>query len=102
MWQRNCAPAPQAPALVDDLGNWLTAMLDRRGWEGGSIDDDGPIWSTRCGIMRAPGRGEPRGRTDGGARHCGGRRFADELGTNQRLAGAASAWCWWSPDSRCG
>ncbi len=80
--------APQAPALVDDLGNWLTAMLDRRGWEGGSIDDDvadlvdavrdyaAPlvVVSPEVGLTVVPAT-------------AAGRRFADELGTlNQRLA----------------
>ncbi|MCG7632510.1 nicotinate-nucleotide--dimethylbenzimidazole phosphoribosyltransferase [Gordonia McavH-238-E] len=37
--------APDIPALVDDLGNWLTAQIDAvHGWTSGSeIDLDGPI-----------------------------------------------------------
>ena len=34
---------PHTPTLVDDIGGWLTATLDRRGWDGrpadGEIDD---------------------------------------------------------------
>ena len=28
---------PDTATLVDDLGGWLTAALDRRGWDDGSI-----------------------------------------------------------------
>ena len=79
---------PQAPALVDDLGNWLTAALDRRGWDGGSIDADvadlvdavqtfpSPLVlvTPEVGLTVVPPT-------------AAGRRFADELGAlNQRLA----------------
>lgn len=79
---------PATPALVDDLGNWLTAMLDHRGWDGGSIDADiadladavqnftAPLVlvSPEVGLTVVPATSS-------------GRRFADELGTlNQRLA----------------
>lgn len=79
---------PQIPALVDDLGNWLTAALDRRGWDGGPVDDDvadlvDAVWafpsplalvSPEVGLTVVPAT-------------AAGRRFADELGTlNQRLA----------------
>ncbi len=75
--------------LVDDVGSWLTAAMDRSGaWTGGSIaadvDDlldavDGfaaplALVSPEVGLTVVPA-------TDAG------RRFADELGTlNQRLA----------------
>nr|WP_090277755.1 bifunctional adenosylcobinamide kinase/adenosylcobinamide-phosphate guanylyltransferase [Mycolicibacterium komanii]CRL72680.1 adenosyl cobinamide kinase [Mycolicibacterium komanii] len=75
--------------LVDDVGSWLTAAMDRSGaWTGGSIaadiDDllgavDGfaaplTLVSPEVGLTVVPA-------TDAG------RRFADELGTlNQRLA----------------
>lgn len=80
--------ASQKPALVDDLGNWLTAALDRRGWDGASIDADvadltdavrdfaAPLVlvSPEVGLTVVPAT-------------AAGRRFADELGTlNQRLA----------------
>ncbi len=79
---------PQTPALVDDLGNWLTAALDRRGWDGGAVDADvsdlvaavrtfpSPLAlvSPEVGLTVVPAT-------------AAGRRFADELGTlNQRLA----------------
>lgn len=79
---------PQTAALVDDLGNWLTAALDRRGWDGGSVDDDvadlvdavrgfSPplvLVSPEVGLTVVPAT-------------AAGRRFADELGIlNQRLA----------------
>jgi adenosylcobinamide kinase/adenosylcobinamide-phosphate guanylyltransferase len=75
--------------LVDDLGSWLTAAMDRAGaWTGGSVaaDVDGlldavdefaaplALVSPEVGLTVIPA-------TDSG------RRFADELGTfNQRLA----------------
>lgn len=79
--------ASRTPALIDDLGNWLTAALDRRGWDG-SVDADvddlvdavrefaAPLVlvSPEVGLTVVPAT-------------AAGRRFADELGTlNQRLA----------------
>jgi adenosylcobinamide kinase / adenosylcobinamide-phosphate guanylyltransferase len=80
---------PDIPALVDDIGGWLTTMLDhRQAWEGGSLSVDvdnllaaiaefcSPLVlvSPEVGLTVLPA-------TDAG------RRFADELGTlNQRLA----------------
>lgn len=79
---------PWTPTLVDDLGNWLTAVLDRRGWGGGSIDADvselvaavrsfaSPLAlvSPEVGLTVVPAT-------------AAGRRFADELGAlNQQLA----------------
>lgn len=80
--------APHAATLVDDLGGWLTATLDRRGWDDGSVADDidelvsavegfsAPLVlvSPEVGLAVVPAT-------------ASGRRFADELGTlNQRLA----------------
>jgi adenosylcobinamide kinase / adenosylcobinamide-phosphate guanylyltransferase len=75
--------------LVDDIGMWLTAAMDRTGaWDGGSVSDDtedlldavrsfaGPLVlvSPEVGLTVVPAT-------------QAGRRFADELGTlNQRLA----------------
>lgn len=83
---RRCA---DAPTLVDDIGGWLTATLDRRdAWRSGSVTADvddlvdavaafrGPLVlvSPEVGLTVVPA-------TDAG------RRFADELGSlNQRLA----------------
>jgi adenosylcobinamide kinase/adenosylcobinamide-phosphate guanylyltransferase len=79
---------PETPALVDDLGGWITAALDRGGWREGSvgagIDDlasavaefTGPLVlvSPEVGLSVVPAT-------------AAGRRFADELGIlNQRIA----------------
>ncbi len=79
---------PHTSALVDDLGGWLTAALDRRGWDGGSIAPEVDdliaavqsfpatlaLVSPEVGLTVVPAT-------------AAGRRFADELGTlNQRLA----------------
>ena len=76
------------PVLVDDLGGWLTAVLDRSGWDAGSIEDDVEelvaavgrastdlvLVSPELGLTVVPAT-------------AAGRRFADELGSlNQRLA----------------
>ncbi len=76
-------------ALVDDLGGWLTAVMDRRGaFAGGSVAADVDelldavrgfagelvLVSPEVGLTVVPAT-------------AAGRRFADELGTlNQRLA----------------
>ncbi|MFY9492824.1 MAG: bifunctional adenosylcobinamide kinase/adenosylcobinamide-phosphate guanylyltransferase [Mycobacterium sp.] len=79
---------PTTPVLVDDLGGWLTAVLDRSGWDAGSIEDDVEelvaavgrastdlvLVSPEVGLTVVPAT-------------AAGRRFADELGSlNQRLA----------------
>jgi adenosylcobinamide kinase/adenosylcobinamide-phosphate guanylyltransferase len=79
---------PHNPTLVDDLGNWLTATLDHRGWGDESVDADvddlvaavrtfpSPLVlvSPEVGLSVVPAT-------------SAGRRFADELGNlNQRLA----------------
>ena len=79
---------PRTPTLVDDLGNWLTAALDRRGWDGGSMEADVAelvdavrafpstlvLVSPEVGLTVVPAT-------------AAGRRFADELGTlNQCVA----------------
>ena len=79
---------PHTPVLVDDLGGWLTAALDRRGWDDGSIQPEVDdlvaavqsfpaalaLVSPEVGLTVVPAT-------------AAGRRFADELGTlNQRLA----------------
>lgn len=80
--------APNTATLVDDLGGWLTATLDRRGWDDGSVvadvdelvsavaDFSAPLVlvSPEVGLTVVPAI-------------ASGRRFADELGTlNQQLA----------------
>lgn len=77
------------PTLVDDIGGWLTAAMDRRhAWTGGSVSAEvdelcravqeyaGPLVlvSPEVGLTVVPAT-------------AAGRLFADELGTlNQRLA----------------
>ena len=80
--------SPHTPTLVDDIGGWLTATLDRRDWHNGSMSADveelldavtafcAPLMlvSPEVGLTVVPAT-------------ASGRRFADELGTlNQRLA----------------
>lgn len=80
--------APHTATLVDDLGGWLTGVLDRRGWADGSANDEvdelisaveefsAPLVlvSPEVGLTVVPAT-------------ASGRRFADELGTlNQQLA----------------
>jgi adenosylcobinamide kinase/adenosylcobinamide-phosphate guanylyltransferase len=81
--------ADDAATLLDDVGGWLTAAMDRRdAWNAGSVSDDvdefleavaefrGPLVlvSPEVGLSVVPATES-------------GRRFADELGTlNQRLA----------------
>jgi adenosylcobinamide kinase / adenosylcobinamide-phosphate guanylyltransferase len=67
------------PTLVDDIGGWLTAMMDRRGaWamgSAGSVTADVADLTDAVGAFPLP-------------HTASGRRFADELGSlNQRLAG---------------
>jgi len=79
---------PHIPTLVDDLGGWLTAVLDQRAWEPESITPDinnlvaaveefaAPlvVVSPEVGLAVVPAT-------------AAGRRFADEIGIlNQRLA----------------
>jgi adenosylcobinamide kinase/adenosylcobinamide-phosphate guanylyltransferase len=79
---------PASPTLVDDLGGWLAAVLDRRGWDSDSVGTDvddlvaavyafgSPlvIVSPEVGLTVVPPT-------------ASGRRFADELGElNQRVA----------------
>lgn len=77
------------PTLVDDVGGWLTATMDRAGaWTGGSVRADADdlvdavakyrgdlvLVSPEVGLTLVPAT-------------VAGRRFADELGgLNQRLA----------------
>jgi adenosylcobinamide kinase/adenosylcobinamide-phosphate guanylyltransferase len=79
---------PDAATLVDDLGGWLTAMLDRRGWDGGPIAGDVDDLVTTVGAFRAPlVLVSPEVGLSVVAATASGRRFADELGAlNQRLA----------------
>lgn len=82
---------PGAATVVDDIGGWLTAVLDRRGaWTGGSVaaDVDDLVDAVRSHAAPLALVSPEVGLTVVPAT-AGGRRFADELGTlNQRLADA--------------
>ncbi len=81
--------ADSTPTLVDDVGGWLTAAMDRaHAWTGGSVsaDTDALVAAVAayeaCLVLVSPEVGltvVPE--------TAAGRRFADELGVlNQRLA----------------
>ena len=80
-------PAP-APTLVDDVPGWLTAALDRRGWENGSVSTDVDEMLAAVASFDSPLVlvSHEVGLTIV-APTVSGRRFTDELGAlNQRLA----------------
>jgi adenosylcobinamide kinase/adenosylcobinamide-phosphate guanylyltransferase len=75
--------------LVDDVGGWLTAVMDRRGaWTGGSVATDADDLIDAVGSFSAPlALVSPEVGLTVVPQTSSGRRFADELGTlNQRLA----------------
>jgi len=85
--------SPYTPTLVDDLGVWLTCMLDRHhGWDGGSVtvavsdeieDMLGAVGAFPSTLMLV----SPEVGLTVVPATASGRRFADELGTlNQRMA----------------
>ena len=79
---------PETPALVDDLGGWLTGVLDRRGWDAGSVTTDVDDLLAAVDTFPAPlVLVSPEVGLSVVPATAAGRRFADELGTlNQRLA----------------
>jgi adenosylcobinamide kinase/adenosylcobinamide-phosphate guanylyltransferase len=78
------------PTLVDDIGGWLTAVMDRRGaWTTGSVAADVADLIDAVGGFSSPLAlvSQEVGMTVVPPT-AAGRRFADELGgLNQRLAG---------------
>jgi adenosylcobinamide kinase/adenosylcobinamide-phosphate guanylyltransferase len=79
------------PALVDDIGNWLTAAMDRRGaWDQGSVTDDIADLVSAVGTFGSPlVLVSPEVGLTVVPATTAGRRFADALGTlNQQLAAA--------------
>ena len=75
--------------LVDDLGGWLTAMMDRRGaWTGGSVATEvDDLIDAVGGFGSALALVSPEVGLTVVPETESGRRFADELGMlNQRLA----------------
>ncbi|QLL05553.1 bifunctional adenosylcobinamide kinase/adenosylcobinamide-phosphate guanylyltransferase [Mycobacterium vicinigordonae] len=80
---------PDFPTLVDDLGTWLTATLDRhRGWDGGSVD--APVDELLSAVQTFSSTlvlVSPEVGLTVMPASSAGRRFADELGSlNQRVA----------------
>jgi adenosylcobinamide kinase / adenosylcobinamide-phosphate guanylyltransferase len=81
--------SPDTPTLVDDIGGWLTAVIDRHhAWKGGSVlvdvDDMLAAVAEFCSplVLVSPEVGLTVVPTTES-----GRRFTDELGmVNQRLA----------------
>jgi adenosylcobinamide kinase / adenosylcobinamide-phosphate guanylyltransferase len=76
------------PTLVDDVPGWLTATLDRRGWETGSVSADVDELLAAVASFNPPLVlvSHEVGLTIVAAT-VSGRRFTDELGAlNQRLA----------------
>lgn len=80
---------PGVPTLVDDLGGWLTHVLDGRGWDGSRADDDVDDLLAAVEACTAPlTLVSPEVGLSVVAPTAVGRLFADELGRlNQRLAG---------------
>lgn len=79
---------PHTATLVDDLGGWLTATLDRRGWDGGSVATDvDQLIDAVDGFTGPLALVSPEVGLTVVAATASARRFTDELGTlNQRLA----------------
>ena len=79
---------PGTATLVDDLGGWLTATLDRRGWDGDSVTPDVDELVSAVDEFTGPlALVSPEVGLTVVAATPSGRRFTDELGTlNQRLA----------------
>ena len=80
--------ASHTATLVDDIGGWLTAALDRRGWDGGPIEADVGELLAAVGDFAAPlVLVSPEVGMSVVPATAAGRRFADELGAlNRRLA----------------
>jgi adenosylcobinamide kinase / adenosylcobinamide-phosphate guanylyltransferase len=80
--------SPNIPALVDDIGGWLTAALDRhQAWESGCISEDIDELTTAVSEFSAPlVLVSPEVGLSVVAATTSARRFTDELGVlNQRL-----------------
>lgn len=83
--------AHHVATLVDDIGSWLTAAMDRAGaWTGGSVAADVEDLLDAVGGFPAPlAIVSPEVGLTVVPATTAGRRFADELGSlNQRLAAA--------------
>jgi len=89
MCQRNCVSAAASPTLVDDIGGWLTAVMDHQdAWTTGSVVADMDELIDAVGAFGSPlALVSPEVGLTVVPPTASGRRFADELGgLNQRLA----------------
>lgn len=79
---------PAAPTLVDDLGGWLTGLLDSRGWDDAPVLPDIEDLSDAVRTFPEPlVLVSPEVGLSVVPASAAGRRFADELGLlNQRIA----------------
>ena len=80
---------PDNPTLVDDIGGWLVATLDKRqAWEGGSVSPDLDDLTAAVAEFSSPlVLVSPEVGLTVVAATAAARRFTDELGAlNQRLA----------------
>jgi adenosylcobinamide kinase / adenosylcobinamide-phosphate guanylyltransferase len=81
--------SPDTPTLVDDIGGWLAATLDKRqAWEGGSVSPDLDDLTAAVAEFSSPLMlVSPEVGLTVVAATASARRFTDELGAlNQRLA----------------
>lgn len=81
--------SPVTPTLIDDIGAWLTAVLDRAGaWECATVSDDVDDMLAAVAAFDSPlVMVSPEVGLTVVSATASGRRFADELGAlNQRLA----------------
>jgi adenosylcobinamide kinase/adenosylcobinamide-phosphate guanylyltransferase len=82
--------SPHTPTLVDDIGGWLTAALDRhQAWEGGCISADVDELTTAVAGFSAPlVLVSPEVGLTVVAATASARRFTDEMGALNQLLGA--------------
>ncbi len=81
--------SPGTPTLIDDIGAWLTAVIDRAGaWECGSVSGDVDDMLAAVAAFDSPlVMVSPEVGLTVVSATASGRRFTDELGAlNQRLA----------------
>jgi len=86
---RQLRRSPDTPTLVDDVGGWLSATLDKRqAWDGGSVSPDLDDLMAAVAEFSSPlVLVSPEVGLTVVAATASARRFSDELGVlNQRLA----------------
>jgi adenosylcobinamide kinase / adenosylcobinamide-phosphate guanylyltransferase len=86
---RQLRRSPDTPTLVDDIGGWLTATLDKhQAWDGGSVSPDLDDLTAAVAEFSSPlVLVSPEVGLTVVATTASARRFSDEMGAlNQRLA----------------